>query len=118
MIDTFYVTGSTAGLYPNEINEKFNPICEKLRSFGAIEVICVSQINSIPGMEFKDLIDLRLSTVASVQCIVFTDDWKETIESRFEFKEARRLKKEIRMNTHTDITDIQHHLKNSLSQIE
>ena len=103
---TVYVTGSIAGLYPNQLADKFNPIVQQMMAIGFDQIKCTSFIESKPGLSFKEKIDLKMAAVAEADFVVFTDDWKDCMDSRLEFIEASRLRKHIRKTTQGDYADM------------
>lgn len=114
---TFYVTGSTAGLYPDEAKLKFKLIVDQLLEMGAEKIIDVSDIAFRSDFTFKEKIDLRMAAVAQTDCTVMTKDWQESIESQLEFKENRRLNKELRFNSEADMEDIKRTLRGELGEV-
>ncbi len=102
---TFYITGCTAGLYPDDNRKRFMKLAKELKSAGAEKVTTVAEVED-QKQGFKNRIDARIEAVTNANCIVFTADWNESIESKIEFKEARRLSREIRFFNTSDIEDI------------
>jgi len=107
---TFYVTGCTAGLFPNENKLRFKSIADQIENAGAEQVKTVVDVE-VQSDNFQIRLDARMRAVAEADCIVFTSDWDDSIESRVEFLEAGRLLKQIRIANESDINDIKRALR-------
>lgn len=88
-----------------ELTQKFKPVIEKLREFGAEKYSSVDQVIKTQ-QTYKESIDARFNEITQSDCIIFMPDYKETIESKLEFIEANRLRKAIRLYTKSDMLDI------------
>lgn len=106
----FYITGCTAGLFPFENQQRFQNIADQIENSGAEKVTTVVDVE-VQSDNFQVRLDARMRAVAEADCIVFTADWDDSIESRVEFLEAGRLGKQIRIANESDLNDIKRTLR-------
>lgn len=92
----FYVTGCTAGLRPHEIEAKFFPTVKTLLEMGADKVESVHLIENNSELNYAQKLEAREKAVRNCDCLVYTPDMKESLETQIEFTVAGRLGKHLR----------------------
>lgn len=100
---SFYVTGCTAGMHPHEIDAKFIPIMNTLFEMGAERVESVHLIENNKELSFAQKLEAREQAVKNSDCLVYTPDMKDSLETQVEFTLANRLGKHLR-----PITDMEY----------
>jgi hypothetical protein len=105
----FYISGQISGLDYEEAKQNFQQAEDRLRQIGAVMIF--NPIKKVDQhLTWKEQMDICLEEIANSDVVVFQSNWKESIGARWEFQEAGRLKKTIRMFTESDLRDIQKHL--------
>jgi len=83
----------------------FQQVENKLRKIGVTDIFN-PMVEITAKLQWTQRLEICLAEVAKCDFVIFQNNWLDSIDARWEFTEANRLKKAIRMDNPTDYADI------------